>query len=49
MAIVEPVFANIRHLKGMDRFTLHTKEKVNCQWLLFCIVHNISMIIIHRV
>jgi len=44
MGIVEPVFANIRTHKKMNRFTLRTKEKVNIQWLLFCIVHNISKI-----
>jgi transposase len=40
--IIEPVFANIRHSKGLNRFTLRGKEKVNGQWLLFCIVHNLG-------
>jgi len=40
--IVEPVFANIRYCKGLNRFTLRGKEKVNSQWLLFCIVHNLG-------
>jgi len=40
--IIEPVFANIRHCKGLNRFTLRGKEKVNSQWLLYCIVHNLS-------
>jgi transposase len=40
--IVEPVFANIRHCKGLNRFTLRGGEKVNSQWLLFCIVHNLG-------
>ena len=44
MAIVEPVFANIRFLKRMDRFTLRTKIKVNIQWLLYCMVHNMEKI-----
>jgi transposase len=44
MGIVEPVFANIRIHKGLDRFTLRGKSKVNCQWLLFCLVHNIGKI-----
>ena len=44
LAIVEPVFANIRFLKRMDRFTLRTKIKVNIQWLLYCMVHNIEKI-----
>ena len=42
MQIIEPVFANIRHCKGMHRFMLRGEEKVNNQWQLYCIVHNIS-------
>lgn len=41
MAIAEPVFANIRTHKGLGRFTLRGKIKVNIQWLLFCMIHNI--------
>ena len=44
LAIVEPVFANIRAQKRLDRFTLRTKEKVNIQWMLFALVHNIEKI-----
>ena len=44
MAIVEPVFANIRNQKRMDRFTLRGKIKVNIQWMLYCMVHNIEKI-----
>jgi hypothetical protein len=39
---VEPVFADIRHCKGMNRFTLRGKEKANSQWLLYCAVHNLG-------
>jgi transposase len=42
MQIIEPVFADIRYCKGMNRFSLRTKGKVNIQWLLFCMVHNIA-------
>ena len=42
MGIVEPVFANIRTMKKMNYLTLRTKAKVNIQWLLFCLVHNIE-------
>jgi hypothetical protein len=42
IATVEPVFANIRHHKGMDRFTLRGKLKVGIQWVLYCLVHNIE-------
>jgi hypothetical protein len=41
MQIIEPVFANMAYCKGMDKFTLRTKRKVNIQWQLYCIVHNI--------
>jgi transposase len=42
---IEPVFANIRSQKRLDRFTLRTKAKVNIQWLLYCMVHNIEKIL----
>ena len=45
MAIVEPMFANIRTQKRLDRFTLRGKLKVNIQWLLYCIVHNMEKIV----
>ena len=44
IAIVEPVFANIRVHKRMDKFNLRGKIKVNIQWLLYCMVHNIEKI-----
>ncbi len=45
LAIVEPVFANIRVQKRLDRFTLRSKTKVNIQWMLFAMVHNIEKIV----
>jgi transposase len=44
LATVEPVFANLRAAKRLDRFTLRGKPKVNGQWLLYCLVHNIGKI-----
>jgi hypothetical protein len=44
LAIVEPVFGNIRIQKGLDHFTLRGKEKVDIQWLLYGMVHNIEKI-----
>ncbi len=41
-ATVEPVFGNVRFNKRLDRFTLRGRTKVNGQWLLFCLVHNIE-------
>lgn len=43
--IIEPVFANIREQKRMGRFFLRGKSKVNIQWTLYCIVHNIEKIL----
>lgn len=40
--MVEPVFANIRYQKRMNRFGLRGKEKVDIQWMLYCLVHNIE-------
>lgn len=39
---VEPVFANLRHNKRLHRFNLRGKAKVNTQWHLYCMVHNIE-------
>ena len=44
IAIVEPVFANIRVHERMDKFNLRGKLKVNIQWLLYCMVHNIGKV-----
>jgi len=45
LAIVEPVFGNIRAQKRMDRFTLRGRAKTNSQWMLYCMVHNIEKIL----
>ena len=47
MATVEPVFGNLRYNKGLDRFTLRGQAKVNTQWHLFCLVHNIEKLAHH--
>ena len=44
LGIIEPVFANIRSQKRLDRFTYRGKVKVNIQWMLYCLVHNIEKI-----
>lgn len=43
IAIVEPVFANLQN-KGMKRFTLRGRQKVDTQWKLYTLVHNIEKI-----
>ncbi|MCX6058738.1 MAG: transposase [Chloroflexi bacterium] len=44
LGIVEPVFAIICVHKHMDRFTLRSKRKLDVQWGLFALVHNIGKI-----
>ena len=46
LAIAEPPFAHIRSIMKLDRFTLRTRTKVDIQWKLFCIVHNLKKV--HR-
>jgi transposase len=46
LGVGEPPFAHIRHVMKLDRFTLRGKPKVNIQWNLFCIIHNLKKI--HR-
>jgi hypothetical protein len=41
-ATVEPVFGNLRHNKRLGRFTLRGREKVDGQWKLYCLGHNIE-------
>lgn len=42
LGTVEPVFANINHVRRLRRFSLRGSAKVNTQWLLYCLVHNIA-------
>jgi transposase len=46
LAIAEPPFAHLRSALRLDRFSLRGKRKVNTQWLLYCIVHNLTKV--HR-
>src|SRR5574343_3220 len=46
-ATVEPVFGNRRHNKRLDRFTLRGRKKVDTQWKLYCLVHNIEKLAHH--
>lgn len=45
LGTVEPVFGHLRNI-GLDRFTLRGKKKVDAQWKLYCMVHNLLKI--HR-
>lgn len=46
-ATVEPVFGNLRHNKRLDHFTLRGRKKVDTQWKLYCLVHNIEKLAHH--
>lgn len=42
LGMIEPVFGNITVNKGMNKFTLRGQDKVNAQWQMYCLVHNIE-------
>ena len=42
LGAIEPVFGNITVNKSMNQFTLRGQEKVNSQWQMYCLVHNIE-------
>ncbi|WP_200821350.1 transposase [Oceanicoccus sp. KOV_DT_Chl] len=44
LGTIEPVFGNINTTKRLSRFSLRGKAKVNAQWLMYCMVHNIEKI-----
>jgi hypothetical protein len=44
MSVVEPVFGNIGTNKRLSRFSLRSKRKVQDQWRLYCMVHNLEKI-----
>lgn len=44
MSVVEPVFGNMTYNKGLNRFSLRGRKKVQGQWCLYCLVHNIEKI-----
>lgn len=48
MHTIEPVWANIKHNKGIKMFNLRGIEKVNAEFLLHCLCHNISKIHQHK-
>lgn len=41
LGIVEPVFGNL-HTHSLRRFTLRSRRKVDAQWKLFALVHNVQ-------
>lgn len=45
--IVEPVFGQIKHVRGFRQFLLRGLEKVRGEWALVCLTHNILKL--HRI
>ncbi|MEO7326637.1 MAG: transposase [Dokdonella sp.] len=41
-ATVEPAFGNVRHNNRLHRFTLRGQKKVDGQWKLLALVHNLD-------
>ena len=39
--IVEPVFAQIKHVRGFRQFLLRGLVQVEAEWLLVCMTHNL--------
>jgi len=39
--VVEPVFGQIKELRGFGRFTFRGLKKVTAEWNLICITHNL--------
>lgn len=46
-ATVEPVFCNVRANKRLNRFKLRGKIKVDGQWKMYCLMHNIEKLANH--
>jgi len=46
LGTAEPPFGHIRSALGLSRFTLRGRRKVDIQWKLYCIVHNLTKV--HR-
>lgn len=40
-AVVEPVFGQIKEVRGFRRFQMRGKDKVTCEWDLICLTHNL--------
>lgn len=42
--IIEPIFGNIKHNLGYTMMNLRTLKKVNAEWQLICLTHNLKQI-----
>ncbi|MEZ5462148.1 transposase [Dokdonella sp.] len=46
MGLIEPVFGHIQQ-RGLRCFTSRSQSKVDTQWKLFCIVHNVARLLVY--
>jgi transposase len=46
--IVEPVFGQVKETRGFRQFSLRGQEKVNGEWRLVCLTHNLLKLWRHR-
>jgi len=46
--IVEPVFGQIKQIRGFRQFTLRGLAKVQAEWKLICLTHNLLKLYRHR-
>lgn len=47
LSAVEPVFGILRHNKRLNRFTLSGQTRIDQQWNLYCLMHNIEKLAHH--
>ena len=47
-AIVEPVFGQMKHVRGFRQFLLRGLNKARAEWKLICLTHNLLKIWRHQ-
>jgi hypothetical protein len=47
-AVIEPVFGQIKEVRGLRRFRHRGLERVDCEWKLICATHNLLKLYRHR-
>ena len=40
-AVVEPVFGQIKAVRGLRGFSMRGREKVSAEWQIICLTHNL--------
>jgi transposase len=47
-AVIEPVFGQIKEVRGIRRFRFRGLQRVSCEWQLICATHNLLKLFRHR-